>query len=1109
MNRSRLADGTAKTRGKKGVMMRRALGCGGAMSRGRRTVRSFAVLSWLVATVALGAAVGAEAKPVPPLELQAVVIDTVGVLDDVIQVEVTLAAQRHLSDVEVTVRAADDTSGVGVLERTAVGEVYPGRPEVLDCALSIHEGRTEYIITASASRPNGDEWFTHSVHLYTILDGDGLWWSTSSFTELEIQRAQGAPDKLAEVLGGGAVEDSAPVPMLALTEAEEYVSWLAGVQPTVHAEVTAGTVTVSGQIRWTDDDETTHPVRFAPVEIRDDEGGGSVLVATVTTDVAGNYSAVVDNNDGPGEGGRDVFVRVLCQSNGATVRPPGLPGVVYFLESPVHSDVPDGVAPPINLTANDSDDNNTAFSVRDALVSVSLYADRVAGTMPGSIDCIFPTTAHTSLYDGSNLHILRLDRWDWDVVQHEYGHYVSDLYNLDNSPGGSHSSGENLAERLGKDAGIRLAWGEGWPTFFAISGQQVMGDGGLGIPRVGDSSYSDTEDITLSYSLETQTGGASLGEDNELAVSRVLYDLYDPTSSDDGGDRVALGDQTIWNNVESAHAHTLSAAWAALIAGRSAREQALYGAILSEHNVAPDPTSPANDETVAPDSPPTFEWDANGAGPSFRCNEFTVAFYDSAWNLIFESPQVTTTAGPGGYPATAEYTPTEEEWETILTGVDVSGMVVNWVVRGGNTNAPGTGTYTGRPRRFLCPKLDLIFTIDVTGSMWDDIAAVKVAATAIVGAVDLLLDDYRLALVSYRDFPVYPYGSPDDFVYHDNCGFTSDTGTIVAAIWSLSVGGGADWREAVYSALMHSLDSTSLGGWRDGVKKAVIPMGDAPPHDPEPFTGYTLWDVVDMAFAVDPASIYSVIVGGDATTIAYFTALAEETGGTAVSAANASEVVDAIIESITAVVEAPVAEAGGPYASTIGVAIEFDASGSFDPDGIIVSYEWDWENDGVYDEASSSPTTTHVWASEFTGTVRLRVTDDDGRTGVDTAEVIVAGPSIIAADVDIDPNTLNLKSKGRWITCYIELPEPYDASSIVLSSVWALGSVCAEPTPSEVGDYDLDGVPDLMIKFPRAAVASLVSTGEVVPIVVTGELADDTEFEGTDTIRVIEPGRLK
>lgn len=39
-------------------------------------------------------------------------------------------------------------------------------------------------------------------------------------------------------------------------------------------------------------------------------------------------------------------------------------------------------------------------------------------------------------------------------------------------------------------------------------------------------------------------------------------------------------------------------------------------------------------------------------------------------------------------------------------------------------------------------------------------------------------------------------------------------------------------------------------------------MGDAPPHDPEPTTGYTAASVAADAIALDPAEIFPVVVGG-------------------------------------------------------------------------------------------------------------------------------------------------------------------------------------------------------------------------------------------------------
>ncbi|UCE74262.1 MAG: hypothetical protein JSV56_00780 [Methanomassiliicoccales archaeon] len=118
----------------------------------------------------------------------------------------------------------------------------------------------------------------------------------------------------------------------------------------------------------------------------------------------------------------------------------------------------------------------------------------------------------------------------------------------------------------------------------------------------------------------------------------------------------------------------------------------------------------------------------------------------------------------------------------------------------------------------------------------------------------------------------------------------------------------------------------------------------------------------------------------------------------------------------------------------------------------------------------------------------------------------------LEAVIDIDPDTLNSKSNGQWITCYIELPEGYDVANIDVSTILLNDIVPAESEPTEIGDYDTDGIPDLMVKFDRAEVLGLV--GETndyeegiksydFTLTVTGELLDGSTFEGQDTVKVL------
>ena len=120
----------------------------------------------------------------------------------------------------------------------------------------------------------------------------------------------------------------------------------------------------------------------------------------------------------------------------------------------------------------------------------------------------------------------------------------------------------------------------------------------------------------------------------------------------------------------------------------------------------------------------------------------------------------------------------------------------------------------------------------------------------------------------------------------------------------------------------------------------------------------------------------------------------------------------------------------------------------------------------------------------------------------------------ISATVDINPDTLNLKSRGRWITCYVELPDGYNVSDIDVTSVMLNDTVPVYPKTHAIGDYDEDGVPDLMVKFGRAEVIDYIMANVnmtklleqkfmTVALTITGKLHDGTQFQGNTTIRII------
>jgi hypothetical protein len=73
-----------------------------------------------------------------------------------------------------------------------------------------------------------------------------------------------------------------------------------------------------------------------------------------------------------------------------------------------------------------------------------------------------------------------------------------------------------------------------------------------------------------------------------------------------------------------------------------------------------------------------------------------------------------------------------------------------------------------------------------------------------------------------------------------------------------------------------------------------------------------------------------------------------------------------------------------------GLFVIFSATGSYDPDGSIVLFEWDFDNDGLYDWSSPvTGSTSHGFTQPGNYYPTLRVTDNDGLTGLATTQVIV------------------------------------------------------------------------------------------------------------------------
>ncbi|KQP21756.1 VWA domain-containing protein [Pseudorhodoferax sp. Leaf267] len=119
-------------------------------------------------------------------------------------------------------------------------------------------------------------------------------------------------------------------------------------------------------------------------------------------------------------------------------------------------------------------------------------------------------------------------------------------------------------------------------------------------------------------------------------------------------------------------------------------------------------------------------------------------------------------------------------------------------------------------------RLDLVFLVDATGSMADEIDKLKSSLRSIADEVAGLpgQPDLCLALVAYRD-----HGDAFVLRSHD---FTNDLAAFQGVLNRLQAAGGGDYPEAMNEALHETVHQLSWRG--DGATRMVLLLADAPPH---------------------------------------------------------------------------------------------------------------------------------------------------------------------------------------------------------------------------------------------------------------------------------------
>nr|WP_246357552.1 PKD domain-containing protein [Pyxidicoccus fallax] len=140
----------------------------------------------------------------------------------------------------------------------------------------------------------------------------------------------------------------------------------------------------------------------------------------------------------------------------------------------------------------------------------------------------------------------------------------------------------------------------------------------------------------------------------------------------------------------------------------------------------------------------------------------------------------------------------------------------------------------------------------------------------------------------------------------------------------------------------------------------------------------------------------------------------------------------------------PVANAGGPYYVEEASSILLDGSGSSDPEGGPLTYAWDLDGDGDFDDAqepSPSYFGTDGWI-EYT--VGLRVCDDAGACDSQTTSLMVGNAPPTA--LTLGPSVQTLSPYGT-ATLTATFTDPVGASDGPFFGYWIIGDNSYGPLP--------------------------------------------------------------
>lgn len=407
-----------------------------------------------------------------------------------------------------------------------------------------------------------------------------------------------------------------------------------------------------------------------------------------------------------------------------------------------------------------------------------------------------------------------------------------------------------------------------------------------------------------------------------------------------------------------------------------------------------------------------------------------------------------------------------------------------------------TQVYTNKNDKLY--QTDLAIVLDVSGSMINSINNIKNKLDSFTNGLFNSYWDTRIALVGFSDNDTdspYIVKVLNDFTY------SKDTIKNNLSPISPKPKAGGDDPEAQIAGLMTAMEKLN---WRQGAQKKILVISDAAPKQPDPIYGtWAKEQIVKKALELDPASI-SVMNPPRITEWKNLIDLYADYFSSATNGIRAkgtySYYPEEILSAINSMDTLPVASVCTPSFINVGTAASFSGGDSYDSNGSIIKYEWDFNNDGVWDITSSNPLVEYTYSKPYSGLLVMQITSSDDGSAKATIDVNVisqAAEQAIPTTPDISTPSPRITDNAKiiWSNTY--------SNNTLIKITDEDGFVLALSNASEL--IELTDLPDESVAI-KVSAGNENGWGEPASLVIPARLRSpdkplvNTQRQGSNTI---------